>query len=87
MLFGIGILGLLSAREGDDFYKINVPSSLVGENFIDIFIRLKKENKSIVLGIQKSDGQVFSNPDENYILEDNDQMILIAREKPEFQKG
>jgi voltage-gated potassium channel len=79
------ISSLLSSREGDDIYKINVPETCIGKNFIDIFVKFKKENNSIVLGIQKTDGTVIENPAADHLLDKDDHLILIATGKPDFQ--
>lgn len=75
---------LLSSRHGDEIYKIPVPKLLNGKKFIDVFSYMKQENNSIVLGIQKGlNNEVISNPNGDLIMENNDYLIVIAKNKPE----
>ena len=52
---------------------------------MEVFSYMKKEINSIVLGIQKGiNNEVISNPDGALVMDDNDYLIVIAKNKPEF---
>ena len=75
---------LLSSRFGNDLFKIPVPESMQGKNFMDIFAEMKRSNNSIILGVQKGNiGEVISNPSIDYQVEADDYLILISDGKPQ----
>jgi voltage-gated potassium channel len=75
---------LLSSRFGNDLYKIPVPSSMQGKNFIDIFTEMKRLNQCTVLAVQKdTEGEVISNPPVGYRVEAGDCLIVVSHQKPQ----
>jgi voltage-gated potassium channel len=75
---------LLSSRFGNDLFKIPVHESMVGNSFMEVFTEMKRTNHSIVLAVQKgSEGEVISNPSEDYQIESGDHLIVISKGKPE----
>ena len=76
---------LLSSRRGNDLFKIPVPASMQGQNFIDIFTEMKRSNSSTILAVQKhKEGAVISNPPVDYRVEADDYFIVISDKKPSF---
>ncbi len=74
---------LLAYNRGNELYKLRIPGSMVGKTFIDIFFDLKKQHQSIAVAVQRGDeGRVFSNPGEDFVLEAQDFLMLIAPERP-----
>lgn len=72
---------LLSTSEGDDELdiwekKVPVGSALIGKNYMDIFIDLKRRLNIILLGVCRG-GVQYKNPD-NLSIEDNDILIFIG---------
>lgn len=75
---------LLSSKYGNDLYKIPVPNDLAGKKFIDIFTEMKRTRQSIVLAVQrKGDAEVISNPAIDYVVNQDDALIIIATNRPE----
>ena len=74
---------LLSASYGNEFYSTPVPSSLVGQSYLEAMLTLKKEKQATLVGVQKGrGGEVMANPDIDYQLNHEDYLILIAKERP-----
>ncbi len=74
---------LLSSRFGNDLYKIPVPASMQGRNFIDVFTEMKRSNHSTILAIQKDlEGEVISNPPVDYRVAAKDHLIVISDKEP-----
>jgi voltage-gated potassium channel len=78
---------LLSSQDGgNQLYKVPIPKSKVGLPFIDVFIYMKQAYQSIAVAVQKgSEGEVISNPAEDYQLENNDYLLVIAQENPRYR--
>ena len=74
---------LLSSRVGNEIYKIPVPESLAGKNFLEIFTFMKQNKNSIVLAVQKLNENVISNPAGDHIIDETDNLIVIAERKPD----
>ena len=73
------ITDILSYEYGSQMYKISVPESEIGHTFLEIFIYMKKVYYSTVIAIQReAEGEVISNPNNDYIVEKDDYLILIA---------
>jgi voltage-gated potassium channel len=73
------VTDILSYEYGSQLYKIIVPKSQIGSTFMELLIYMKKDFQGIVIAIQKGEkGEVISNPDVDYILENNDYLIIIA---------
>ncbi len=70
---------LLSIRQGNDLMSVEVPESMAGASFIEVFTRMKKERQAIVLGIQKgAGGRTIANPPVDHVVAIDDRLILIA---------
>ncbi|GAA4112733.1 calcium-gated potassium channel MthK [Aquimarina addita] len=72
---------LLSTSEGEDeldIWEKEVPedSLLIGQNYIDVFVDLKKKLNIILLGVCR-DGVQYKNPD-NLSIEYNDILVFIG---------
>ncbi len=75
---------LISARYGNDLFSIPALKEFVGKDYMEVMVTMKKQYKATLLGIQKGQGgELQANPDENYIIAENDFLVLISRERPE----
>jgi len=73
---------LLSSRYGNELYSMPVSEEMIGSKFIDIFISMKTQSNAIVLGVQKgSTGEFISNPDVDYLLTQEDNLLVISRDR------
>ncbi|MCW5212883.1 NAD-binding protein, partial [Desulfobulbus sp. TB] len=60
---------LLSNRYGNELYSMPVPAKMVGKDFLDIFVTMKKRQNITVIGIQKRHTEDFlPNPDADYLM-------------------
>ncbi len=73
---------LLSSRYGNELYSMPVPDNMVGSQYIDVFISMKKEHDTTVFGIQKGRGGEFiSNPETDYSICNEDYLLVISKKK------
>ncbi|MEA2059258.1 MAG: ion channel [Thermodesulfobacteriota bacterium] len=76
---------LVSNQYGQELYKIEIPSYLVGNTFFQAMCQLKKEKNIICIGIEdKAGSSLMANPENSYILKKEDQIIAIALNRPEL---
>ena len=77
------ITELVSNRHGSELYKIDAPASLVGRSFLDVMTDLKKNHGVLCLGVEnKADHKLIANPDAEYSIGPEDQLVVIALERP-----
>lgn len=73
---------LLSSRYGNELYSMPVPRQMAGSRFLDLFVAMKKESNTTVFGVQKGRGGEFvSNPDAEYIVEEEDYLLVISKDR------
>ena len=73
---------LLSSRYGNELYSMAVPEQMIGNTFLDLFIAMKKEQNTTVLGVQKGRGGEFiSNPDADYLITAEDYLLVISKDR------
>ena len=58
-------------------YKVLATNPLVNQKYIDVFFKAKKDYCAVVIGLVV-DGKVAKNPDNDYIVKENDYLILIS---------
>lgn len=76
---------LLSARRGNELYKVAVPPALRGASFLEAITTLKQEHQCIAVGVQQGmQGDLISNPASDYELTAADYLIVIANERPQL---
>jgi voltage-gated potassium channel len=74
---------LVSNRYGNDLYKIGMPSYYIGRSFFDVMSELKRKHNILAIGITDSQGEnMTTNPDSEYKLKSDDQLITIAMDRP-----
>ncbi len=77
---------LVSNRYGNELYKVKPTPEIVGMKFVDVLDYLKKEHNAIVVAIEvKDDNKMIANPPVEYIIQSDDFLILIARERPHLR--
>jgi len=73
---------LLSNSYGNEFYAMPVPEKMVGSKFLDVFIAMKTNSNATVLGVQKgSNGEFISNPAVDYLVCENDNLLVISKDR------
>ena len=79
------ITELVSNRYGNDLYKIEPPSSMVGRTFFEVMCELKKGHDILCLAVEnKVDHNLIANPDADYRVAAEDELVVIATERPEL---
>jgi len=77
---------LVSNRYGEDLYKIELPSRLVGQPFYDVLCELKQNHNVLCIGIEDPDGRnLVTNPKTDYVTRAEDRLIVIATDRPEVR--
>ncbi len=73
---------LLTPHVGSDLSRIPVPQQHFGKSFLDVFMEMKRNQNSTVLGIYKqASGVVISNPAVDYQVVEGDQLIVISEKR------
>ncbi|MCI5197091.1 MAG: cag pathogenicity island protein Cag26 [Candidatus Electrothrix sp. AW5] len=76
------VIELLSNRYGNELYSMPVPANMVGKDFLDIFVTMKKRQNIIVIGVQKRDTEAFRpNPDADYLVTEEDLLLVISQDR------
>ena len=76
---------LVTNRFGSVLYKLKPPQNLVGKQFIEVLTFLKKEHNSIALAVESPGNKKFiSNPPTDYVIQPEDQLVIVAEERPNF---
>lgn len=58
-------------------YKVVDGNNLIGQRYIDLFLDFKKRLCSVIIGLV-IDGKVNKNPQDDYLIKENDYIILIS---------
>ncbi len=73
------ITDIVTYEYGSQLFKIAVCETDVGNFFIDVFVKMKKDSQSTVIAIQHgNEGETISNPPADYQLAADDYLIFIA---------
>lgn len=79
---------LVSNRYGKDLYKMKVPRDMVNRKFFDVMSDLKKKHGILCIGVEDDEGKkLIANPDNEFVPDENDFLIVIADERPDIQTG
>jgi voltage-gated potassium channel len=79
------ITELVSNRYGNELYKIELPSSLAGRTFFEVMSELKRNHGILCLGVEnKGDRKLIANPDADYRIGAEDELVVIATVRPEL---
>jgi voltage-gated potassium channel len=80
---------LLNSKYGNQFYKLNIPSSWVGRTVRNYYLLLKEQYNAILLAVENKKNHPKStlvNPDNDYTFKDGDKLILISLDKIPLEK-
>ncbi len=74
------VTSMLSDRyDNNQLQRIQASADEIDRLFMDVFVRMKQYNQSILIGIQKGkNGEVIFNPSSDYKIRDKDYLIVIA---------
>lgn len=71
---------LLNNSYGKSIEKILPPHSVLGMNFDQALIALRKKSKIILLGME-SKGQLILNPSDNYFISEYDHLFVLSQKR------
>jgi voltage-gated potassium channel len=76
---------LLSSHHGNELYKLPLPASMIGRQFIEVFTEVKQAYQCIVVAVEKGTQEdIISNPPADYVFEEDDYLIVIAPDRPQL---
>ncbi len=76
---------LVSNRYGNELYKIPAPAFTLGKTFLEIMFDLKKDHDITCMAIENSsEGTFISNPQSDYIIREDDELVVISKDRPQF---
>ncbi len=74
---------LLTYDQGNEFYRVEVPTSWVGKSFDEKLIELRTKHDSILVAVHSPDQPPNINPTD-YIFAASDEVVLISRQAPKL---
>jgi len=75
----------VSNRYGNELYKIRAPSFTLGKTFLEVMYALKKDHNITCMAVEdNSEGVFISNPQSDYIICQDDDLVVISKERPQF---
>ncbi len=74
---------LLEFGEGDEVYRVMVPSAYIGWTFRDLFLHVYQKRGMILLAVERGQETVI-NPKDEFRLQEGDALFLVAPEEPSF---
>jgi voltage-gated potassium channel len=80
---------LLNSKYGNQFYKMNAPTSWIGKTVKNYYLLLKDQYNAILLAVENKKNNstpTVVNPDNNYTFKDGDKLILISTDKISLEK-
>lgn len=79
---------LLTATRGNEFYKLGVPSYLVGTTVSHALGEIKQRHDALIIALLRTtasgETQTITNPQADVPLQADDALIVIAAEAPQF---
>ena len=77
------ITELVSNRFGSIIFKLPAPREFIGKPFLEVFTRLKTERDLTALAVEcQEEGRFLANPQNSYIIQAADQLVVIGKERP-----
>jgi voltage-gated potassium channel len=76
---------LVCGLYGNAFYKVEVPSSYVGRTMEELFGILKRDYNTILIALEH-DGKSVTNPSLSAVARQGDRLVVLAEERPRFEK-
>lgn len=81
------IADLTSHDHGQEFYRVPVPSSLVGRTFTEAMAEVKARSEAILVAVGTGEGQYRVNPPADRLLDGGDHLLVIAGSDPSGRLG
>jgi voltage-gated potassium channel len=75
---------LLSYQEGQELYAIPVPAPLIGTTFLKAMAHFKQHYDTLLIALQRHDGQTLTNPAATYEIEEKDRLFVVSAERPQL---
>jgi voltage-gated potassium channel len=76
---------LVSNRYGHELYKVKCPPHLAGKSFFETMCELKKRQGIICIGVTSQSGDhIKVNPENDYCLQEDDRLVIIALDRPQL---
>ncbi len=76
---------LVSNRYGNELYKVRAPSFTFGKSFLEVMYALKKNHNITCMAVENNSERVFiSNPQSDYIIRQDDDLVVISKDRPQF---
>jgi len=77
---------LVSNRYGKELFKIPVPRHMVNRIFFEVMCELKEKYDILCVGVDGgTDKDFITNPENSYRIREEDQLIVIAEERPQIE--
>jgi voltage-gated potassium channel len=73
------VTNLVTHPEDQEFYRIPVPSDLVGRSVLDALTTLKKRSDALLVGIVRGMDDYHLNPEIDRLLEADDSLLVISQ--------
>ncbi len=81
---------LMTVGEGNQFFKLEVPKTLVEHSVKEASQVLQDKHRAILVAIERTDAEgnreTFTNPPPEQTLQSNDQIVVIARKAPALRR-
>lgn len=75
---------LVSNQYGKELYKIKLPSAFAGRTFFEALCEMKKQHAILCVGVEDKTGNFIASPDNDYTFDQEDRLIVISSERPDF---
>lgn len=78
------VTDLVSGGEGSELYRVDIPDECVELDIDEVSAHLRAEHGATLIAVTR-DGQTHSNPTSGFILEANDDLIVVAENLGEMR--
>ncbi|MGQ4808821.1 hypothetical protein NKDENANG_02210 [Candidatus Entotheonellaceae bacterium PAL068K] len=78
------VVSELLSTSGHELYLTPTPRAVVGKTFLEALQQIKRDHDALIVAVQPAGGSVHTNPVNTYQLQADDQLYLIAEQRPEF---
>ncbi|MCK5381996.1 MAG: hypothetical protein KAJ81_11015, partial [Candidatus Latescibacteria bacterium] len=77
---------LVCGLYGNAFYKVEVPLSCVGKTMEELYGLLKREYNTVLIALEHN-GKSVTNPSLSAVARQGDRLVVLAGERPKFEKS
>jgi voltage-gated potassium channel len=78
---------LITHPEGNEFYWVDVPESLLGSTFEAAWLGLKRDHDCLAVGVASAAGEYTTNPPLARLLAGGERILVIADHMPSLGRG